>query len=257
MPRYGRYLRLEKNIAASDTGGILERWRYGRRLLSDGKATTPAGNLRHGVLAALIADAKSEGYELSEREIRYRLQCARTYETEPQIGKAIADFKTWFGLIEARFPQVDVPDTGDPYDPYDPRDADEKWRDFRAQQERRKAENPEQPSLPGFELPTFFSHDTYGPRTHLSDLIAACDESERFTANMAKRDTERRAYVGELLAAVDGDQRKTWYEAEARRLGLDNIGVSDWESFDEIMSDWLGPRAAAGLETDPEDDEEL
>lgn len=237
MPRYGRYLRLEKNIAASDTGGILERWRYGRRLLSDGKATTPAGNLRHGVLASLIADAKAEGYKISEREIRYRLECARAYQTEAEIGTASADFADWTALREAGFPPVEVTDPGEPYDP---RDADEKWRDFRAEEERRTAKNPEQLM---FELPRFFSHDTFGPRTHLSDLVAACDESERMTANFVKRDTERRAYVGELLDAADGNDRMTWIEAEARRLGLDAIGVSDWESFAEIMDDFFRPRA--------------
>lgn len=236
MPRYGRYLRLEKNIAASDTGGILERWRYGRRLLSDGKATTLAGNLRHGVLASLIADAKADGYRLTEQEIQRRLRCARTYQTEAEIRELTHGFQNWDEVARAGFPPVEVTDPGDPYDP---RDADEKWRDFRAQEERRKAENPEQLT---FELPAFFSHDTFGPRTRLSDLMAACDESERMTANFVKRDNERRAYVDELLAAVGGDDGKTWYEAEARRLGLDNIGVSDWESFAEIMDDFFSPR---------------
>lgn len=237
MPRYGRYLRLEKNIAASDTGGILERWRYGRRLLSDGKATTPAGNLRHGVLAALIADAKADGYKLTQTEINRRIRCARQYETESQISRVATDFDNWWDLVTAGFPQVEVTDPGEPYDP---RDADEKWRDFKNEQERRKAENPEQLT---FELPQFFSHDTYGPRTHLSDLVAACDESERMTANFVKRDSERRAYVDELLDAAGGNDRMTWIEAEARRLGLDAIGVSDWESFGEIMDDFFGPRA--------------
>ena len=56
--RYARYLRYEKNIAASDKGGILERWSYGPRLLEDDTATTPAGNLRHGVLAKLVGNAQ-------------------------------------------------------------------------------------------------------------------------------------------------------------------------------------------------------
>jgi hypothetical protein len=237
MPRYGRYLRLEKNIAASDTGGILERWRYGRRLLSDGKATTPAGNLRHGVLAELIADAKSLGVSLSKSEINYRMQCARAYPTEAEISTASGDFTDWTSLRNAGFPPVEVTNPGEPYDP---RDADEKWRDFRSEQERRKAENPEQLA---FELPQIFSHDTFGPRTQLADMVAACDVSEQMTANFVKYDAQRRAYVGELLEAAGGNDRMTWIEAEARRLGLDAIGVSDWESFAEIMGDFFGPRA--------------
>jgi hypothetical protein len=74
-----RYLQLERHIAASDTGGILERWRYGIRLLDDARRTTPAGNLRHGVLAELVAEARASGYPLSEREIQRRIQCARAY----------------------------------------------------------------------------------------------------------------------------------------------------------------------------------
>lgn len=38
--RYTRYLRIEGHIAASDTGGIVERWRFGRRLL-EGRLDTP------------------------------------------------------------------------------------------------------------------------------------------------------------------------------------------------------------------------
>lgn len=234
MPRYTRYLRLEKNIAASDTGGVIERWRYGRRLLMDGK-TTARGNLKHGVLAELLGIGKTLGVALSEREIRYRLDAARTYETEAEIGSAAADFGSWRALCDAGFPQVQVPDPGEPYDP---RDADEKWRDFDNERKRRAAQNPEQGVL-DFELPEHFSHDTYGPRTPLSSLVAACDESERMTANFAKRDAERRAYVDELEAAADGNLGMTWYEAEARRLGLDTLGLDSWDEFWEITRDFF------------------
>lgn len=245
--RYGRYLRLEKNIAASDTGGILERWRYGRRLLTDGKATTPAGNLKHGILAGLIADAKAEGYKISEREIRYRLECARAYQTEAEIGTASADFADWTALREAGFPQVEVTDPGDPHDP---RDADEKWRDFENERKRREQQDPKQGEL--FELPKFFSHDTFGPRTRLSDLRAACDVSEQMTANFVKYDSERRAYVNELLDAVDGNDSAMWFEADARRRGLGALGLSSWDEFDEIMNEWLG-RRDEGDDTDEDD----
>ena len=233
MPRYTRYLRLEKNIAASDTGGILERWRFGRRLLSDGKATTPAGNLRHGVLAKLIAEATASGYKLTEQEIQRRLRCGRTYVSEAQIRELTHGFQNWDELARAGFPPVEMPENAEPYDP---RDADEKWRDFENERKRREAENPTQLAL---DLPDHFSHDTYGPRTRLKDLAAACDESERMTANFAKRDTERRAYVNELLDAAAGNQEMTWFEAEARRLGLGHLGLDSWEEFGEIMDDFF------------------
>lgn len=244
--RYTRYLRLEKNIAASDTGGILERWRFGRRLLMDDKATTPNGNLRHGKLAELISTAASGGYKISEREIQRRIQCARTYLTEAQIRQVLADFGTWDDLHRANFPPVEVLDEGEVYDP---RDADEKWRDFRNEQERYAAQNAGQLAL-DFELPTYFSHDSYGPRTPLSTLVAACDESERMTANFIKKDTERRGYVGELLDAADGNVDMAWYEAEGRRLGLDGLGLETWDEFDEIMRDFRS------LRRDQDDDNE-
>jgi hypothetical protein len=37
------------------------RWQYGHRLLSDPTATTPAGNLRHGVLEVLTGESRSRG----------------------------------------------------------------------------------------------------------------------------------------------------------------------------------------------------
>lgn len=233
--RMTRYLRMEKNIAASDTGGILERWRFGRRLLMDDKATTPNGNLRHGVQDRLITEATQSGYKLSKSEIQRRLQCARTYPTEAQITHAVGDFGAWRDLAAANLPPVEMPDGAEIYDP---RDADEKWRDFKNEQERRKRENPSQELL-DLELPEHFSHDTYSPRTPVSTLIAACDESERMTANFVKRDTERRAYVTELAAATNGNLDMPWIEAEARRLGLDSLGLSSWDDFDEIMRDFM------------------
>lgn len=236
MPRYGRYLRLEKNIAASDTGGILERWRYGRRLLSDGKATTPAGNLRHGVLASLVADATAEGYKLSEQEIQRRLKCARTYATEAEIRELTHGFQNWDEAARAGFPQVEVP--GDA-EPFDPRDADEKRRDAENERKRRQAENPRQAVLFDWDPPVKFHGDEHGPRTTVKELEAACDRSEEWTARMAVIDGERRSYVDELAAAVGGDTDKTWYEAEQRRRGLEAVGLTDWASFEEIMQEFF------------------
>ena len=124
--RYARYLRYEKNIAASDTGGVLERWAFGRRLVEDDTATTPAGNLKHGVLAKLIGNAAASGYKIGEQEIQRRLRAGRTYATEAQIREALKDFANWDALARAGFPEVEMPADAEPYDP---RDADEKARD--------------------------------------------------------------------------------------------------------------------------------
>lgn len=252
MPRYTRYLRLEKNIAASDTGGILERWTFGRRLLMDGKAMSASRrSLQPGVALRLIAEAKAAGYKmLSEREIQYRLQAARTYETEAQIRSAAADLGTWRSLCDAGFPQVEVADPGEPHDP---RDADEKWRDFRNDMDRLKRRNPSQLELPfDMRLPHYFNPETRGPRVKIGVLVRDCDESERMTANYAKRDAEKRAYVNELLAAVDGNEEATALEAEARIYGLEKLGVSSVDELNEIIDSFFDRRDD---EPGPDDDE--
>jgi hypothetical protein len=240
MPRYGRYLKLEKNIAASDTGGILERWRYGHLLLAND--THPNGRLKHGVTEKRVAEAKAAGYTtLSEREIQYRLQCARAYDSEAKLRNAVAEFGSWRGLIDAGFPQVELPEGADPGDPYDPRTESERQSDARAEIERLKAEHAGQGTLFDWE-PRFtfrFQGDEHGPRTPLGDLAPVLDSSERFTADMAKYDAERRAYYEELVKAVGGDLTKTWYEAEMRRRGLDALGVTDMESFEQIKREFF------------------
>ena len=230
------YLTLEKHIAASDTGGILERWRYGQRLRHDSKRTIQGERLKKGVLAELIGIAAKCGAKLSEREIRYRIQAAKAYQTEAEIRHAGAEFGDWTSLRSAGFPPVE---TTDPGEPWDPRSVTEKWRDWTDGQKRHAGENPAQDAL--FELPTHFSHDTYGPRTPVSTLVSACDESERYTANMVKKDAERRAYTDELVAATGGNVSMPWYEAEGRRLGLDGLGLATWAEFDEIIRDFFGP----------------
>lgn len=240
MARYGRYLRLEKNIAASDTGGILERWRYGHLLLAND--THPNGRLKHGVTEKRVAEAKAAGYTtLSEREVRYRLQAARAYDSEAKLGKALAEFPTWWDLIQAGFPVVEMSGDDDPGEPYDPRTESERKRDAQAEIDRLKAEHAGQGTLFDWE-PRFtfrFQGDEHGPRTPLSDLVPVLDSSERFTADMAKYDAERRAYYEELVKAVGGDLTKTWYEAEMRRRGLDALGVTDMESFEEIKREFF------------------
>jgi hypothetical protein len=206
--RYARYLRMEKYIAASDTGGITERWRYGRRLLEDDTATTRARNLRHGVLDRLITHATTRGYNLSEREIRWRLACARAYETEAQIGTAGADFGTWTDLRAAGFPPVEVPENGEPYDP---RDADERDRDAR-NAGRRLLEH----GADGFETicADYWPTDTYGPTSTLTELAKYAEEMRELTERFLRRDEEREKHLQALIAAVDGDMNTTWEDAE-------------------------------------------
>jgi hypothetical protein len=108
------YKKLQAAIAKGDGRSIEHRWAYGRAILDDPKKISSSGkSLRHGALEALIADAKSVGSVLSEREIQRRLQCARAYKTINQIRRLPSDLGTWDALCEAGFPAVEI-DEEDP-----------------------------------------------------------------------------------------------------------------------------------------------
>jgi hypothetical protein len=207
--RYARYLRYEKNIAASDTGGILERWSCGRRLLEDDTATTPAGNLKHGVLAKLIGNADAAGYKIGEREIQRRIQAARTYPTEAQIRLAIDGFGSWSDLYNAGFPEVDLPANAEPFDP---RDADEKARDAARELARRSGQIGDQDQLTLFD---YFPDDRFNETSTLAELAKYAAEMAELTERYQRRDEERAAYLACLVAAVNGDMGATWEEAHA------------------------------------------
>jgi hypothetical protein len=208
--RDSKYLRYEKRIAASDTGGILERWTMAQALLADGKKATPAGNLRHGALERILADAKAAGLPLTEREIQYRLKCARAYASEAEIRTACSDYKTWSELRAAGFPPVQVP-LGADTDPFDPRNPAEKARD--AGRELARVEQEEAGQLALFEF--FPPERGFSELSTLAELDKHAEEMAEWTARHIRRDRERRAYVDRLIAAVRGDMSKTWAEAQA------------------------------------------
>ncbi len=209
--RYTRYLRLERHIAASDTGGIIERWRFGRRLLDDPAAVTPAKNLRHGVLDQLIAEANAQGFRLSKTEVNYRMQCGRAYASEAEISTACGDFKTWSDLRAAGFPPVQVPLDADT-EPFDPRDPDEKRRDAVREIERlAKEEAGGQMTLFDYGFPA----DRFGVLATLAELRKWAVENAEWTERQAQADRRRLAYLDRLFAAVGGNENATWEQAQA------------------------------------------
>ncbi len=204
--RYARYLRMEGYIAASDSGGIVERWRFGRRLLEDDTATTPQGNLKHGVMDRLITHATTRGYKITDREIRYRLACAKAYETEAEIGTACSDFETWSDLRAAGFPPVEKPADAEPYDP---RDADERERDLGRRLLRGERQD-------GFDSVSadFWPAEAYGALSTLAELAKYAEEMRDLTERFRKRDDERAEHLQKLINAVNGDMSATWEDAE-------------------------------------------
>lgn len=207
--KYSALIKLERAIAASDRGGILERWRWGTRILGDPKMVTPNGNLRHGRLAQLIADAKADGIELTEQEVQRRLKCARAYRSEAEIRESAHGFKNWDELARAGFPAVQVTLDADT-EPYDPRTPEERRHDAAREIERRAKEES------GGQL-TLFDHfpaDRFDQLAVLADLRKWAVESAEWTERHAEADRKRIAYLDRLSAAVGGDESKTWQEAD-------------------------------------------
>jgi hypothetical protein len=203
-----RYVQQEKRIAASDSGGIWERWRWGLRLLADRSRVTENGNLRSGKIDELIQSATARGYQLSRREIQYRLQAAKTYPTEAQLRTASAQYGDWTSLREAGFPPYEAP-ADEPA--ADPRDADERARDHA----RQLAE------LAGDQL-SLFPDDMFGPLATLAELAKYAEDMAELTARFGQRDTERAAYLAQLIAAAGGDMGVTWEQAERLLRGGDS-----------------------------------
>ena len=207
-----QYVRAETTIVNADGGGIRQRWLYGLRLLRDPQAMSQNGNggdavsLRHGVTEQLIAAAEKHGLKLGDREIRRRLQCARAYPTESQIGHAVTDFGTWHDLVAAGFPA------------YEP-EPEEPPADYRTQAEREHA-HARQMLLDVGQQGLLFPLEEFEPtEVTLRELLTYADEQDEITERFAKRGRERRAYLKELLVAVDYDANAIWQDAHDRAYG--------------------------------------
>jgi hypothetical protein len=204
-----QYIRIERAISAAATSDIRERWFWGLRLLRDPDAFAPGSTqLKPGRADELIRSAKAAGLTLSEREIRYRIQCARAYPTDSQIRHACAEFEDWSGLRAAGFP------------PFDPEDG-ELPADHRTDAERQRDHARALTDLLG-EQGTLFPVADFEPHeTPLKDLKAYAEEMAELTARFRKRDEERRAYLETLIEAADGDLSITWQIAHLRAFGED------------------------------------
>lgn len=95
-----QYVRIEKAIAAAAKSDIRDRWLWGLRVVNDSDLFAPGSTqLKPGRTDELIRAAKAAGLTLSEREIRYRIQCARAYPYESQIRHAGAEFEDQLTLF--------------------------------------------------------------------------------------------------------------------------------------------------------------
>jgi hypothetical protein len=208
-----QYTAREGQIRTADSGGIRQRWLWGLRLLADQEKIAPAGGLKHGVADALVQAATKRGYKLSDREIRWRLQCARTYKTEAQIGNAVTDFETWHDLIQAGFPGYEAP-------------AGEPLADWRTESERTRDHNRAWLDASN-GMDAMFPLSQFEPvETTLEDLENYMKDSlaihESIVAGFEHTHAKRREYLDRLEAAVDGDLSATWQEAQDRLPDDDN-----------------------------------
>jgi hypothetical protein len=204
--RTTQYTQREARIRTVDSDGIRQRWAWGLRLLADEEKLAPAGGLRHGVADALIAAATKRGYKLSASEIRYRMQCARTYPTEAQIAKVLGDFETWWALIQAAFPACESP-------------ASEPPADWRTEAERTHDRNRAWLDATDGQDAMFPLSQFEPVETTLADLETYMKEQQQINENFAATFARRRAYLDELASAVDGDMSATWDQAQRRLDG--------------------------------------
>lgn len=199
-----QYVRQEKSIASADSGGIRQRWLYGLRLLRDPDAFAQGSSQpKPGCLDELAAAAKARGFKLSRREIQYRLQCARTYQTEAEIAHACAQFEDWSELRSANFPAYPVP-------------ADEPPADHRTDAERDHDHARALVDLIGEQGSLFPLRDFEPVTTTLKELVDYTEQQESLTARFVEHGRKRRAYLDDLIEAVDNDLSATWQQAQER-----------------------------------------
>jgi hypothetical protein len=245
---YRPYDRIEQRILNADTGSSYYRWKWGRLVLCDLDLIHPNGRLKHGSLDTLIAKAWAHGSKLSKSEIQYRLQAARTYQTEAEITQVLGQFSNWWRLISASFPVVEVPpdapetplfdapesttegtfaeEAPEWPQPYDPRPPYKK-RDDAERQLNRILNSPEangQDTLPGMRmyLPGF-TPDTVGPETLFREAFKIhryireeVTPQLRNAADQAERDDrEREAKLHQLFDAVNRNPEASLAEGEA------------------------------------------
>jgi len=212
-----QYVRQEKAIASADSGGIRERWLWGLRLLRDPEAFSPGSSqLKPGRADELTKAAKSAGLRLSEREIRYRLQCARTYRTETEIRHACAEFGDWSALRSAGFPTFEAPE-------------DEPPADHRTQLERDHDHARALVDLIGEQGALFPLRDFEPIVTTLKQLQDYADQQEELTARFVEHGKKRRAYLDRLIQAADYDLSMTWRDAHNRLGDAETEGLDSEE----------------------------
>jgi hypothetical protein len=203
-----QYTQREARITTADSDGIRQRWMWGLRLLHDPAAFNQGSTqLRPGVAETLMTAASKRDLKLSEREIRYRLECARAYPTEAEFGTAVQNFADWTSLRQAGFPRYEAP-------------AGEPLADWRNDTERTRDHNRAWLDATN-GMDAMFPLSQFEPvETTLEDLENFMKDSlathESIVAGFEHTHTKRRDYLDRLEEAAGHDLSMTWQEAQDR-----------------------------------------
>ena len=200
--KLAQYLKDEKIIGLADETGIIERWRWGRRLVCDDEKWTETGQrrLRDGVRSRLRKQAEDAGMALSESEINYRIQCANAYPKKSMVLSAAGHHGSWRALCDAAFPAFSSDNSEPDYDP----------RSERTRQ-RPKPDNP----LPEQHRPReLFPPEKFGPASTIGELSAYAQEMRELTERFAARDEARDRYLSTLRAKAGVTDDTAWADAE-------------------------------------------
>lgn len=131
---------------------------------------------------------------------------AKAYPQESQLRRVLDWFETWGDLCEAGFPEIGA-EPGE--EAFDPRGAAERA----AALDRQLAFGETDPAQ--MTLFDFFPDDRFDELSTLAEMRKHAADCARRTEGHARKNRERFEYLDRLSAAVDGDEGKTWEEAQA------------------------------------------
>lgn len=212
------YTRDERVIGLADRSGIMERWRWGRRIVCDDEKWTKTGQrrLRDGVAARLRAQAEAAGLALSETEIKNRISCANAYPKESMVVRAADSQHSWTALCEQRFPKQSADHSEPDFNPWETAHPKKPTRSLL----------PEDPGPKGYTLPELWDPAKFGPQSTIRELEDHAIEQEGITERFAARDAARKRWLVKLKRAAGGN-------LDATLADLQDELDFDWDDGDE------------------------
>lgn len=212
MSKHSPYLRLEKQIASDERGGIMHRWRYGRDLIKERKgfAKLPKGRLNE-----LIVEAVRDGLRLTDREIQRRIKLATVYGSEAELRQALTEFGSWSEIVNAGFPAVDI-DESDPI----------------GAMEEIGVASPEVVEMPLFDIPGFKAvFKVNGKKVDLADAtvrqaVEYRDMCRQMHENFGRTVADIESTVELMLQGSGGDLDVNALEAWKRATGEQREGTA-------------------------------